>query len=179
MTNLITEIAQAKALKISRLENYLFSGSAGVEYMVIFLDALLESANTNNGGGLFTLTDLVRLRRQIDSIKSLIKILPVTFLNRISVNPKYNQLIKNYEKYKLLTATPVNFLTFVNDYINKEILELKRADAIQRKQLEKRNVLEFFGFNRKNTDNFYLLKDEVINIKNFIMSRMDVQEILK
>jgi hypothetical protein len=106
-------------------------------------------------------------------------------LNTIATNDTYKVTIKAWNNLKVRegkeitnTATHVaGLISSVEEKLNKSILEAKKADTKQKRQMEKKLVMDFYKSNKNELKKIFDLQNILVRAKNMIVKKLqEVQD---
>ena len=103
-------------------------------------------------------------------------------LNRISTVDKILLQIKTFNNTKVRAGEPirdtrlhtVELIKWVEDKLNKSILEAKRADTKKNRQTEKNELMRFYRNNISQLKLIFDLMNLIVEAKNFIIRKLEV-----
>jgi hypothetical protein len=157
-------------------------GSMKVSKNVWYRDASFVDAT---GTATFTKQETDALNAILSQAGSLFRTISPRTLNTIATNDTYKVTIKAWNNLKVRegkeitnTATHVaGLISSVEEKLNKSILEAKRADTKQKRQMEKKLVMDFYKSNKNELKKIFDLQNILVRAKNMIVKKLqEVQD---
>lgn len=93
---------------------------------------------------------------------------------RIYIKTWNNQMIREGQKITNTSNHVAGLMKFVEDKLNKSILEAKKADTKRKRQEEKKQVMTFFKTNRNELAKIYELYNLMIEAKIRIVKKLEM-----
>jgi hypothetical protein len=133
-----------------------------------------------SGTATFTKQETEALNAILSQAGSLFRTISARTLNMIATNDSYKIQIKAWNNLKVregkeitnTTAHVAGLLATVEEKLNKSILEAKRADTKQKRQLEKKIVMGFYKDNKNELKKIFDLQNLLIRAKNMIVQKL-------
>jgi len=146
---------------------------------VWFRDASFVDAS---GTSTFTEAETKRLNSILSEAGRVFQTISATSLNRISSVDKILIQIKTFNNTKVRSGEPirdtgrhtVELIKWVEDRLNKSILEAKRADTKKNRLAEKNEVMRFYRNNINQLKLIFDLMNLIVEAKNFIIRKLEV-----
>jgi hypothetical protein len=157
-------------------------GSMKVSKNVWYRDASFVDAT---GTATFTKQETDALNAILSQAGSLFRTISPRTLNTIATNDTYKVTIKAWNNLKVRegkeitnTATHVaGLISSVEEKLNKSILEAKKADTKQKRQMEKKLVMDFYKSNKNELKKIFDLQNILVRAKNMIVKKLqEVQD---
>jgi hypothetical protein len=157
-------------------------GSMKVSKNVWYRDASFVDAS---GTATFTKQETDALNAILSQAGSLFRTISPRTLNTIATNDTYKVTIKAWNNLKVRegkeitnTATHVaGLISSVEEKLNKSILEAKKADTKQKRQMEKKLVMDFYKSNKNELKKIFDLQNILVRAKNMIVKKLqEVQD---
>ena len=149
---------------------------------VWFRDASFVDAS---GTTTFTKAETDSITAILSQAGSLFRTISSRTLNTIATNDTYKVTIKAWNNLKVRegkeitnTATHVaGLISSVEEKLNKSILEAKKADTKQKRQMEKKLVMDFYKSNKNELKKIFDLQNILVRAKNMIVKKLqEVQD---
>jgi hypothetical protein len=133
-----------------------------------------------SGTATFTKQETEALNAILSQAGSLFRTISARTLNMIATNDSYKIQIKAWNNLKVregkeitnTTAHVAGLLATVEEKLNKSILEAKKADTKQKRQLEKKIVMGFYKDNKNELKKIFDLQNLLIRAKNMIVQKL-------
>jgi hypothetical protein len=157
-------------------------GSMKISKNVWYRDASFVDAT---GTATFTKQETDALNAILSQAGSLFRTISPRTLNTIATNDTYKVTIKAWNNLKVRegkeitnTATHVaGLISSVEEKLNKSILEAKKADTKQKRQMEKKLVMDFYKSNKNELKKIFDLQNILVRAKNMIVKKLqEVQD---
>jgi hypothetical protein len=132
------------------------------------------------GTATFTKQETDNLNSILSQAGSLFRTISARTLNTIATNDTYKIAIKAWNNSKVRegkeitnTATHVaGLIASVEEKLNKSILEAKKADTKQKRQMEKKLVMDFYKTNKNELKKIFDLQNLLVRAKNMIVKKL-------
>jgi hypothetical protein len=146
---------------------------------VWFRDASFVDAS---GTSTFTENETKRLNSILSEAGRVFQSISATSLNRISSVDKILIQIKTFNNTKVRAGEQirdtgrhtVELIKWVEDKLNKSIIEAKRADTKKNRQAEKTEVMRFYRNNINQLKLIFDLMNLIVEAKDFIIRKLEV-----
>jgi hypothetical protein len=146
---------------------------------VWFRDASFVDAS---GTSTFTENETKRLNSILSEAGRVFQSISATSLNRISSVDKILIQIKTFNNTKVRAGEQirdtgrhtVELIKWVEDKLNKSIIEAKRADTKKNRQAEKTEVMRFYKNNINQLKLIFDLMNLIVEAKDFIIRKLEV-----
>lgn len=133
-----------------------------------------------SGTATFTKQETDSLNSILSQVGSLFRTISPRTLNLIATNDTYNITIKAWNNLKVRegkeitnTTTHVSgLISSVEEKLNKSILEAKKADTRQKREMEKKIVMEFYKSNKNELKKIFDLQNLLVRAKNMIVRKL-------
>lgn len=144
---------------------------------VWFRDASFVDAT---GTATFTKQETDELNSILSQAGSLFRTISARTLNTIATNDTYKITIKAWNNSKVregkeitnTTQHVAGLIATVEEKLNKSILEAKKADTKQKRQQEKKIVMDFYKSNKNELKKIFDLQNLLIRAKNMIVRKL-------
>lgn len=144
---------------------------------VWFRDASFVDAT---GTATFTKQETDELNSILTQAGSLFRTISARTLNTIATNDTYKITIKAWNNSKVregkeitnTTQHVAGLIATVEEKLNKSILEAKKADTKQKRQQEKKIVMDFYKSNKNELKKIFDLQNLLIRAKNMIVRKL-------
>jgi hypothetical protein len=101
-------------------------------------------------------------------------------LNQIATNDTYKITIKAWNNLKVregkeitnTSAHVAGLISSVEEKLNKSILEAKKADTRQKRQMEKKIIMEFYKSNKNELKKIFDLQNLLVRAKNMVVRKL-------
>ena len=150
-----------------------FKNSTNVWYRdASFVDA--------TGTATFTKQETDVLNAILSQAGSLFRTISARTLNIIATNDTYKIAIKAWNNSKVregkeitnTTAHVAGLISTIEEKLNKSILEAKKADTRQKREMEKKVVMEFYKSNKNELKKIFDLQNLLVRAKNMIVRKL-------
>lgn len=133
-----------------------------------------------SGTATFTKQETDALTSILSQVGSLFRTISPRTLNTIATNDSYKIQIKAWNNSKVregkeitnTTAHVAGLLATVEEKLNKSILEAKKADTRQKREMEKKIVMGFYKENKNELKKIFDLQNLLIRAKNMIVRKL-------
>jgi hypothetical protein len=144
---------------------------------VWFRDASFVDAT---GTATFTKQETDELNSILSQVGSLFRTISPRTLNTIATNDTYKIAIKAWNNLKVregkeitnTTQHVAGLIATVEEKLNKSILEAKKADTKQKRQQEKKMVMDFYKSNKNDLKKIFDLQNLLVRAKNMIVKKL-------
>ena len=144
---------------------------------VWFRDASFVDAT---GTATFTKQETDELNSILSQVGSLFRTISPRTLNTIATNDTYKIAIKAWNNLKVregkeitnTTQHVTGLIATVEEKLNKSILEAKKADTKQKRQQEKKMVMDFYKSNKNDLKKIFDLQNLLVRAKNMIVKKL-------
>ena len=144
---------------------------------VWFRDASFVDAS---GTATFTKQETDELNAILSQAGSLFRTISPRTLNTIATNDTYKIAIKAWNNLKVregkeitnTTQHVTGLIATVEEKLNKSILEAKKADTKQKRQQEKKMVMDFYKSNKNDLKKIFDLQNLLVRAKNMIVKKL-------
>lgn len=144
---------------------------------VWFRDASFVDAS---GTATFTKQETDELNSILSQAGSLFRTISPRTLNTIATNDTYKIAIKAWNNLKVREGKEITntsqhvagLLATVEEKLNKAILEAKKADTKQKRQQEKKIVMDFYQSNKNDLKKIFDLQNLLVRAKNMIVRKL-------
>jgi len=144
---------------------------------VWFRDASFVDAT---GTATFTKQETDELNSILSQVGSLFRTISPRTLNTIATNDTYKTTIKAWNNLKVregkeitnTTQHVTGLIATVEEKLNKSILEAKKADTKQKRQQEKKMVMDFYKSSKNDLKKIFDLQNLLIRAKNMIVKKL-------
>ena len=188
-TNLANSI---KSAKMGIVWHTTYSGSNMADMKASFgadISTLKQSRNVwyrdasfvdATGTATFTKQETDNLTSILSQVGSLFRTISPKTLNEISINDTYKIAIKAWNNLKVregkeitnTTAHVAGLIATVEEKLNKSILEAKKADTRQKREMEKKIVMNFYRSNKNELKKIFDLQNLLVRAKNMIVRKL-------
>lgn len=132
------------------------------------------------GTATFTKQETDDLNAILSQAGSLFRTISARTLNQISTNDTYKVTIKAWNNLKVREGKEITntvshvagLINSVEEKLNKSILEAKKADTKQKRQIEKKLVMDFYKSNKNELKKIFDLQNLLIRAKNMIVKKL-------
>lgn len=132
------------------------------------------------GTATFTKKETDDLNSVLSQAGSLFRTISPRTLNMIATNDTYKIAIKAWNNLKVregkeitnTTQHVAGLLATVEEKLNKSILEAKKADTKQKRQQEKKIVMDFYKSNKNELKKIFDLQNLLVRAKNMIVRKL-------
>jgi Family of unknown function (DUF6267) len=144
---------------------------------VWFRDASFVDAT---GTATFTKQETDTLNSILSQAGSLFRTISPRTLNTIATNDTYKIAIKAWNNLKVregkeitnTTQHVAGLIATVEEKLNKSILEAKKADTKQKRQQEKKIVMDFYQSNKNELKKIFDLQNLLVRAKNMVVKKL-------
>ena len=157
-------------------------GSMKISKNVWYRDASFVDAT---GTATFTKQETDALNAILSQAGSLFRTISPRTLNTIATNDTYKVTIKAWNNLKVREGKEITnpaahvagLISSVEEKLNKSILEAKKADTKQKRQMEKKLVMDFYKSNKNELKKIFDLQNILVRAKNMIVKKLqEVQD---
>jgi len=135
-----------------------------------------------SGTATFTVAETKRITSMLSEAGRVFQSINALTLNRISSIDKILLQIKTFNNTKVRAGEPIRdtrkhtaeLIKWVEDKLNKSILEVKRADTKMNRQKEKNELMRFYRNNISQLKLIFDLMNLIVEAKNFIIRKLEV-----
>ena len=133
-----------------------------------------------SGTATFTKQETDALNAILSQAGSLFRTISPRTMNEIATNDTYKITIKAWNNLKVRegkeitnTASHVaGLISSVEEKLNKSILEAKKADTKQKRQMEKKLIMDFYKSNKNELKKIFDLQNLLVRAKNMIVQKL-------
>jgi len=144
---------------------------------VWFRDASFIDAT---GAATFTKQETDTINTILSQAGSLFRAISPRTLNTIATNDTYKIQIKTWNNSKVREGKEITntaqhvagLISTIEDKLNKSILEAKKADTKQKREMEKKIVMEFYKSNKKELKKIFDLQNLLVRAKNMVVRKL-------
>lgn len=144
---------------------------------VWFRDASFVDAS---GTATFTKQETDTFTSILSQAGSLFRTISPRTLNTIATNDVYKITIKAWNNSKVregkeitnTTAHVAGLIATVEEKLNKSILEAKKADTRQKREMEKKVVMDFYKSNKNELKKIFDLQNLLVRAKNMVVRKL-------
>ena len=152
-------------------------GGMKVSKNVWYRDASFVDAT---GTATFTKQETDTLNAILSQAGSLFRTISPRTMNQIATNDTYKITIKAWNNLKVregkeitnTTSHVAGLISSVEEKLNKSILEAKKADTKQKRQMEKKIIMEFYKSNKNELKKIFDLQNLLVRAKNMIVQKL-------
>lgn len=152
-------------------------GGMKVSKNVWYRDASFIDAS---GTATFTKQETDALNAILSQAGSLFRTISPRTLNQIATNDTYKITIKAWNNLKVregkeitnTTSHVAGLISSVEEKLNKSILEAKKADTKQKRQMEKKLIMDFYKSNKNELKKIFDLQNLLVRAKNMIVQKL-------
>lgn len=152
-------------------------GGMKVSKNVWYRDASFVDAS---GTATFTKQETDTLNAILSQAGSLFRTISSRTMNQIATNDTYKITIKAWNNLKVregkeitnTTSHVAGLISNVEEKLNKSILEAKKADTKQKRQMEKKIIMEFYKSNKNELKKIFDLQNLLVRAKNMIVQKL-------
>jgi hypothetical protein len=135
-----------------------------------------------SGTATFTVAETKRVTSILSEAGRVFQSINALTLNRIATVDKILLQIKTFNNTKVRAGEPIRdtrkhtaeLIKWVEDKLNKAILEVKRADTKMNRQKEKNELMRFYRNNISQLKLIFDLMNLIVEAKNFIIRKLEV-----
>jgi len=144
---------------------------------VWFRDASFVDAS---GTATFTKQETDSINSILSQAGSLFRTISARTLNTIATNDTYKIAIKAWNNSKVregkeitnTTSHVAGLIATIEEKLNKSILEAKKADTRQKREMEKKIIMEFYKSNKNELKKIFDLQNLLVRAKNMIVRKL-------
>jgi hypothetical protein len=133
-----------------------------------------------SGTATFTKQETDELNSILSQAGSLFRTISPRTLNQIATNDTYKIAIKAWNNLKVREGKEITntaqhvagLITTTEEKLNKSILEAKKADTKQKRQMEKKIVMDFYKDNKNELKKIFDLQNLLVRAKNMIVRKL-------
>ena len=133
-----------------------------------------------SGTATFTKQETDELNSILSQAGSLFRTISPRTLNMIATNDTYKIAIKAWNNLKVREGKEITntaqhvagLIATVEEKLNKSILEAKKADTKQKRQQEKKVVMEFYQSNKNELKKIFDLQNLLVRAKNMVVRKL-------
>ena len=152
-------------------------GGMKISKNVWYRDASFVDAS---GTATFTKQETDALNAILSQAGSLFRTISPRTMNQIATNDTYKITIKAWNNLKVregkeitnTTSHVAGLISSVEEKLNKSILEAKKADTKQKRQMEKKIIMEFYKSNKNELKKIFDLQNLLVRAKNMIVQKL-------
>jgi len=152
-------------------------GGMKISKNVWYRDASFVDAT---GTATFTKQETDALNAILSQAGSLFRTISPRTMNQIATNDTYKITIKAWNNLKVregkeitnTTSHVAGLISSVEEKLNKSILEAKKADTKQKRQMEKKIIMEFYKSNKNELKKIFDLQNFLVRAKNMVVQKL-------
>jgi hypothetical protein len=152
-------------------------GGMKISKNVWYRDASFVDAS---GTATFTKQETDAINSILSQAGSIFRTISPRTLNQIATNDTYKITIKAWNNLKVregkeitnTTSHVAGLISSVEEKLNKSILEAKKADTKQKRQMEKKIIMEFYKSNKNELKKIFDLQNLLVRAKNMIVRKL-------
>jgi hypothetical protein len=152
-------------------------GGMKISKNVWYRDASFVDAS---GTATFTKQETDTMNSIMSQAGSIFRTISPRTLNMIATNDTYKITIKAWNNLKVregkeITNTAAHvagLISSVEEKLNKSILEAKKADTRQKRQMEKKIIMDFYKSNKNELKKIFDLQNLLVRAKNMIVQKL-------
>ena len=152
-------------------------GGMKISKNVWYRDASFIDAS---GTATFTKQETDALNAILSQAGSIFRTISPRTMNQIATNDTYKITIKAWNNLKVregkeitnTTSHVAGLISSVEEKLNKSILEAKKADTKQKRQMEKKIIMEFYKSNKNELKKIFDLQNLLVRAKNMIVQKL-------
>jgi hypothetical protein len=152
-------------------------GGMKISKNVWYRDASFVDAT---GTATFTKQETDALNAILSQAGSIFRTISPRTMNQIATNDTYKITIKAWNNLKVregkeitnTTTHVAGLISSVEEKLNKSILEAKKADTKQKRQMEKKIIMEFYKSNKNELKKIFDLQNLLVRAKNMIVQKL-------
>jgi hypothetical protein len=145
---------------------------------VWFRDASFVDAS---GTATFTAEETKKITSILSDAGRVFQTINSTVLNRISMNETFKTYIKTYNNTKVREGQPITntqqhtqgLIRWLDDKLNKSVLEAKKADTKKKRITEKNEIMRFFRNNAAQLKNIFDLMNLINDGKIIVVRKLE------
>jgi hypothetical protein len=144
---------------------------------VWFRDAYFVDAS---GTATFTAEETKQINSHLANVGSLFRTTSSLVLNRIASNETFATQIKTFNNTKVRSGEAIKdtaahvrqFILWIEDKLNKEVLSAKKEDTKKKRISEKNEVMRFYRSNAGELKKIFDMQNSVVNAKNMVIKKL-------
>ena len=152
-------------------------GGMKISKNVWYRDASFVDAS---GTATFTKQETDALNAILSQAGTLFRTISPRTMNQIATNDTYKITIKAWNNLKVregkeitnTTSHVAGLISSVEEKLNKSILEAKKADTKQKRQMEKKIIMEFYKSNKNELKKIFDLQNLLVRTKNMVVQKL-------
>jgi hypothetical protein len=152
-------------------------GGMKISKNVWYRDASFVDAS---GTATFTKQETDTLNAILSQAGSLFRTISPRTLNQIATNDTYKITIKAWNNLKVregkeitnTTSHVAGLISSVEEKLNKSILEAKKADTRQKREMEKKIIIGFYRANKNELKKIFDLQNLLVRAKNMVVQKL-------
>jgi hypothetical protein len=152
-------------------------GGMKISKNVWYRDASFVDAS---GTATFTKQETDTMNSIMSQAGSIFRTISPRTLNMIATNDTYKITIKAWNNLKVregkeitnTSAHVAGLISSVEEKLNKSILEAKKADTRQKRQMEKKIIMEFYKSNKNELKKIFDLQNLLVRAKNMVVRKL-------
>ena len=133
-----------------------------------------------SGTATFTKQETDALNAILSQAGSLFRTISARTLNIIATNDTYKIAIKAWNNSKVREGKEITntsqhvagLIATIEEKLNKSILEAKKADTRQKREMEKKIIMEFYKSNKNELKKIFDLQNLLVRAKNMIVQKL-------
>jgi hypothetical protein len=133
-----------------------------------------------SGTATFTKQETGEITSILSQAGSLFRTISARTLNEIATNDTYKITIKAWNNLKVREGKEITntsqhvagLIASVEEKLNKSILEAKKADTKQKREMEKKIIMEFYRSNKNELKKIFDLQNLLVRAKNMIVKKL-------
>lgn len=133
-----------------------------------------------SGTATFTQQETSEITSILSQAGSIFRTISARTLNEIATNETYKITIKAWNNLKVREGKEITntsqhvagLIASVEEKLNKSILEAKKADTKQKRQQEKKIVMDFYKSNKNELKKIFDLQNLLVRAKNMIVKKL-------
>ena len=133
-----------------------------------------------SGTATFTASETAALTDILSQAGSLFRTISPRTLNMIATNDTYKVQIKAWNNLKVREGTEITntsehvagLIRSIEDKLNRNILDAKKADTKQKRQMEKNIVMTFYKQNKNELKKIFDLQNLLVKAKNMVVRKL-------
>jgi hypothetical protein len=152
-------------------------GGMKISKNVWYRDASFVDAT---GTATFTKQETDTLNAILSQAGSLFRTISPRTMNQIATNDTYKITIKAWNNLKVregkeitnTTSHVAGLISSVEEKLNKSILEAKKADTRQKREMEKKIIIGFYRANKNELKKIFDLQNLLVRAKNMVVQKL-------
>ena len=152
-------------------------GGMKISKNVWYRDASFVDAS---GTATFTKQETDALNALLSQAGSIFRTISPRTMNQIATNDTYKITIKAWNNLKVregkeitnTTSHVAGLISSVEEKLNKSILEAKKADTRQKREMEKKIIIGFYRANKNELKKIFDLQNLLVRAKNMIVQKL-------